>query len=180
MGFFKKLTRTLLSPFLAAPPPSPKKSAPKKKALSRPPQAAKKTKPVKKTAPKKAAKRPAKPAPGTRLLKSRPKKTKAAKPVQKAVKAKKGPIKPTPIPGRLVGEVTHFFPQVNAAAVKIQSGTLEPGNELYFKGATTDFKMKINSLQINRVPVTSAGKGAEVGILVKKRVRAGDEVYKLP
>ena len=98
------------------------------------------------------------------------------------------PRKPAPLatgqagtaPTTLIGHVTHYFPQVNAAAVKIKTGTLQVGDELCFKGATTDFKVKIDSMQINRVPVTSARKGAEVGILVKKRVRQGDQVYKRP
>ncbi len=155
MGFFKKLTRALLNPFLTeAKGPA--------------------AKPVKKvraslTSRKAVAKKSSKKKPLKKLSKrkTQPKKT--------AIKSQ-----PQVLSGTYLGKVTHFFPQVNAAAVTIESGSLEPGQELFFKGATTNFKMKINSLQINRVPVTSASKGMEVGILVKKRVREGDEVFKLP
>lgn len=189
MSFFKKLTQTLLSPFLSPAKPVDKK---------RKPAAAKK---ASKTPPKSKLK--AKPASSSKKLKSKP--IKAQKTALKARNTKKGALprgkvkgKPAPkgkkgrakggggvkkasetIPGTLIAHVTHFFPAVNAAAMKIESGVLEVGDEIYFKGATTDFKMKIQSMQINRVPVTSAGKGSEIGILSKKRVREGDAVYKL-
>lgn len=77
-----------------------------------------------------------------------------------------------------VGTVTHYFPQVRAAAIFVENGEVRPGDELHFRGHTTDFKYKVKSLQINRKPVEMGSKGDEIGILVKSRARAGDGVYK--
>ena len=48
--------------------------------------------------------------------------------------------------GEPIGEVTHFFPHVKAAVVKIKKGTLKTGDTIYIKGHTTDFEQKIKSL----------------------------------
>jgi hypothetical protein len=195
MQFLKKLTQTLLKPFLPEEKNPPKKKKPAavksaKKASANTSKTKVLKKPVKSAKP--AAKKAKKTAQTARNTKKSIKVRKSVKPLKTASKTApkrsqdkrasgRGSAKPQPavIPGTLIGHVTHFFPQVNAAALKIAAGKLEVGNEIYFKGATTDFKIKIQSMQINRVPVTTAGKGSEIGILVKKRVREGDEVYKL-
>ena len=79
--------------------------------------------------------------------------------------------------GELIGTVTHYFPQVNVAALKIERRGLMTGETLYFQGHTTKFKTVIKSMQINRKPVLSASVGDEIGILVPRRVRAGDQVF---
>jgi hypothetical protein len=108
------------------------------------------------------------------------------KPVAKkkpAVKkpAKKGAAKKKLIvamEGTLVGEVTHYFPQVNAAVVKLQI-PLAVGDTIKIKGHTTDLTQPIASLQIDRVAVPAAKVGDEIGLQVKSRVRRGDIVTKL-
>jgi len=100
------------------------------------------------------------------------------KPSVRKSKVAKAAAKPA-MEGTCVGEVTHYFPHVNAAALKIKKGELKTGDLLYFKGHTTDFKQTIESMQIDHVPVQQAGRGAEVGIQVKERARQGDKVYKL-
>jgi len=75
-------------------------------------------------------------------------------------------------------EVTHYFPHVNAAVLKIKSGDIRIGDELFFKGHTTDFKQKVISMQIDHKPVLIAKKGDDFGVEVKSRVRAGDLVFK--
>jgi len=78
-----------------------------------------------------------------------------------------------------VGEITHYFPHVNAGVIKVSAGEISIGDTLEIKGHTTDFKQKIKSMQIDHVPVEKARKGDEIGLLVKKRVRTGDAVYKV-
>ena len=56
---------------------------------------------------------------------------------------------------------------------------LSVGDTIKVKGHTTDFKETVNSIQIDRVPITSAKKGQEIGLLVNSRVRQHDKVYKL-
>lgn len=78
-----------------------------------------------------------------------------------------------------IGEVTHYFPKVNAAAVLVLKDGLKLGDGVHIKGHTTDFKEKVNSMQLDHAPIEVARKGQEIGLLVKSRVRIGDSVYKL-
>ena len=78
-----------------------------------------------------------------------------------------------------IGVVEHFFTNVNVAAVRITSGELKIGETIHFVGATTDFKQKIDSMQIDRNPVEMVKTGDDVGIKVNERVREHDIVYKI-
>jgi len=78
-----------------------------------------------------------------------------------------------------IGVVEHFFTNVNVAAVRITSGELKVGDTIHFVGATTDFKQKIDSMQIDRKPVEMVKSGDDVGIMVNERVREHDIVYKI-
>ena len=79
-----------------------------------------------------------------------------------------------------IGVVEHFFTNVGVAAIKITSGELKEGVTIHIVGATTDFKQKIDSMEIDRNPVESVKTGDDVGIKVKERVREHDVVYKVP
>ncbi len=116
------------------------------------------------------------------------------KPLKKAVKkkavAKKSAVKKKPSPQAskstqrtkakepLLGEITHYFSQVRAAVIKLKT-PVAVGDTIRIKGYTTDFKQKISSLQIDRVPIQQAKKGDEIGLLVDSRVRTKDKVYKV-
>ncbi len=78
-----------------------------------------------------------------------------------------------------VGEVIKFFAKPSVAAVKA-TGPIKVGDELHFKGATTDFVDMVASMQIDNADVTEVGSGALVGIRIKDRVRPGDHVLKKP
>ena len=78
-----------------------------------------------------------------------------------------------------IGEVTHYFPHVNAAAVKLSKSGLKVGEEIYLKGHTTDFKEEVQSIQLDHVSIVEGKKGQEIGLLVKSRVRIGDSVYRI-
>ena len=79
-----------------------------------------------------------------------------------------------------IGIVEHFFTNVGVAAIKITNGELKIGDIIHIVGTHTDIKQKIDSMQINRVPVKSVKAGDDVGIKVKDRVREHDVVYKVP
>ena len=104
---------------------------------------------------------------------------KAAKkrPISRKAKSKK--IKTAVEKMVKVGEVTHYFPHVKAAALLVLKDSIKVGDAIYIKGHTTDFKEKIASIQLDRVPIQEGKKAQEIGLLVKKRVRIGDSVYKL-
>lgn len=78
----------------------------------------------------------------------------------------------------VIGEVTHYFPKVSAAVVKLKKTPLSVGDTVKIKGHTTDFTQKVTSIQINHVVVNTANKGDEIGLKVDSRVRQGDLVYK--
>jgi len=78
----------------------------------------------------------------------------------------------------LIGSVTHYFPHVQAAVIKLK-GALIRGNTVKIKGHTTDFTQVINSMQIGRVDISTAKKGDEIGLLVNSRARQGDKVFKI-
>ncbi len=59
------------------------------------------------------------------------------------------------------------------------SKAVKVGEEVHFKGATTDFVENIGSMQYDHKDVPSAKKGQEVGIKVKDKVREGDEVLEV-
>lgn len=110
-------------------------------------------------------------------------KKKAANPSKKKVPQKVSSKKPSrmvkvALAAMPTAEVTHYFPHVSAAVLKIKTGEIRIGDELQFKGHTTDFKQKVVSMQIDHQPVMVARKGDDFGVEVKSRVRAGDKVYK--
>ena len=78
-----------------------------------------------------------------------------------------------------VGEVTHYFPKVKAAAVLVLRDGFALGDSITVKGHTTDFKQVARSMQLDHVGIDRAQKGQEIGLLVKSRVRIGDTVYKI-
>jgi len=79
-----------------------------------------------------------------------------------------------------VGIVEHFFTNVSVAAIRITNGEIKIGDTIHIVGANTDFKQKIDSMEIDRNSVESVKTGDEVGIKVKDRVREHDIVYKIP
>lgn len=119
----------------------------------------------KKAAKKKVIKRK-KAAPKKKPVIRKPKPKAKAKP-KSAVKQK----------GTVIGTVTHYFPHVRAAVIKLKSPLLI-SDTIKIKGHTTDFKQSVTSMQIDRVPIETAKKGDEIGLLVESRVRQHDLVYK--
>jgi hypothetical protein len=94
-------------------------------------------------------------------------------------KPKKVVAKKSPAPKKLkpLGKVTHYYAHIKVAIVKFNTN-VKASTELYFKGATTDFKEAAKSMQFDHKPVPLAKKGKQIGIKLKKRVREGDLVYK--
>ncbi len=97
------------------------------------------------------------------------KKKNATRPVAKKVSPPKK-VKP-------IGKVTHYYAHIKVAIVKFNT-KVKVGAELYFKGATTDFKEAAKSMQFDHEPVKVAQPKKQIGIKLKKRVREGDLVYK--
>ncbi len=78
----------------------------------------------------------------------------------------------------IIGVVTHYFPKVRAAVIKLKA-PLRTGDNIKIKGHTTDFKQNVTSMQIDHAPVNEAKKGEEIGLMVDSRVRQHDTVCKV-
>ena len=91
-------------------------------------------------------------------------------------KAKKTPSKPKTKLSKPIGAVTHFYSGIKVGIFKFTK-PIKVGTEVLIKGATTDSKEKISSMQFNHKEIKSAPKGKQVGIKLKKRVRVGDKVF---
>ena len=138
-----------------------KSKARKKKAPARKPVARKK---VAKKAPLRRAKLKAKTPAARRRA--------AARPVPA------GPVVKPP-PGERIGVVTHYFNHLSVAVVKLESGTLRVGDNIHFRGHTTDFSQRVESLQLEHAPVTEVGPQDDFGLKVRDHVREHDVVYRV-
>ena len=115
--------------------------------------------------------------PKKKILKKRIVKKKALKKVLRKKRVAKTPGIKKP-KEKSIGKVTHYFPKVMAAVIKLKA-PLTTGDLVKIKGHTTDFKQTVTSMQIDHVPIDQAKKGQEIGLLVDSRVRQHDIVYKL-
>jgi putative protease len=79
-----------------------------------------------------------------------------------------------------IGKVTHYFGKVQVAAIELTDDELSVGETIRIKGHTSDFTLKVDSMQIDRVDVQKGEKGQAVGIRVPEHARVGDEVFKVP
>jgi translation initiation factor IF-2 len=77
-----------------------------------------------------------------------------------------------------VGVVTHYYEHVGACVVTLD-GTLRVGDTIHVLGHTTDFYQRVDRLERDHEPVSTASAGAEVGVQVSQRVRPHDEVFRL-
>jgi putative protease len=77
-----------------------------------------------------------------------------------------------------VGEITHYFTRIGVAVVML-SGALKVGDRIAIKGMTTNFEMKVASMQVEGAEIEEAGAGDDIGMKVDDRARQGDLVYKL-
>jgi hypothetical protein len=129
-------------------------------------------------------KKPAKRKPARKIIKKKVVAKKAVKKASKKPVAKKKPAKKTPAQksgiikeaGKVIGKVTHYFPQVRAAVIKLKA-PLNTGETIKIKGHTTDLTQTVSSMEMDRVPIAQGKKGQEIGLLVDSRVRQHDIVY---
>ena len=77
-----------------------------------------------------------------------------------------------------VGKITHYFPKIGVAVVKIIAASIKVGDEIHIKGHTTDFKEKVASMQIENDKIQIAEPGQDIGLKTVHPVRANDLVFK--
>ena len=59
---------------------------------------------------------------------------------------------------KLIGEVTNYFKNVNAAAIKLKA-PLKVGDKIKIKSAEKEVLVNVTSMQIDRKPIKEAKKG---------------------
>jgi len=77
-----------------------------------------------------------------------------------------------------VGRVTHFYPKISVAIVELKA-SLNIGDKILIKGATTNFEQTVESMQIEHKNIERAEANQIIGLKVKERVRENDKVYKI-
>jgi putative protease len=78
-----------------------------------------------------------------------------------------------------IGRVTHYWAKIGVAGIEITAGEVRVGDTIRFKGHTTDFTQRLDSMQVEHDPVTVARAGDSVGLKVTDHVRDHDEVFKV-
>ncbi|HNV85885.1 MAG TPA: hypothetical protein PKL97_02820 [Candidatus Omnitrophota bacterium] len=171
-NWLKKIGKYLLGPFLGPSrrrtPRRGKSPKKRKKTLRRKSVRRKKSRPVSKSRKGKTKSTKASSGKGKKKISA------VSRPVSKKKEKTKAAAKEV-----YVGKITHYFPKVNACAVKVEKTEFKVGDRVHIRGTTTDIRMKVKSLQISLIPVDSGRPGEEVGLEVAQRVRENDEVYLL-
>ena len=78
-----------------------------------------------------------------------------------------------------LGKVTHYFSKIGVAAIQITQDTLRVGDTIHVKGHTSDFREKIDTMQIDGRSVPEATIGQSIGLRVKDHAREHDQVFKV-
>ena len=86
---------------------------------------------------------------------------------------------PAPLAGEeRVGTVTHYYGLLSVAAVRMESGSLRMGDMIHVVGRTSDFRQRVESMQVEHEPVSEVRAGQEFGLKVTDHARENDIVYK--
>jgi len=81
--------------------------------------------------------------------------------------------------GKLIGEVTHYFSNIEVAVIKLSAPLSIGGTIRIAGGEDTDFTQTVESMEVEHQKMEKAKKGDEVGLKVKEKVREGYKVYKI-
>ncbi|MGB8552640.1 MAG: EF-Tu/IF-2/RF-3 family GTPase [Pseudolabrys sp.] len=50
--------------------------------------------------------------------------------------------------------MTHYYSHLSVAAIQLERGTLRVGDVIHICGHTTDFRQKVESLEVDHAPTT--------------------------
>ncbi|MCU0723234.1 MAG: EF-Tu/IF-2/RF-3 family GTPase [Planctomycetes bacterium] len=83
------------------------------------------------------------------------------------------------MPEEEIGKVSKFFNKIGVAVIKLEKGTLKPGDSIHVKGNTSDVAEKVPAMQVSGADVAEAKAGDEVGVKLSQKVRPNDKVFKV-
>ncbi|MDD5740236.1 MAG: hypothetical protein PHO20_05735, partial [Candidatus Peribacteraceae bacterium] len=98
-----------------------------------------------------------------KVTKARKVKKAKAKATKKITVAKKKLV--AKIAEQVIGKVTHYYDHIGVAVIAVNE-TIRLGDTIRLKHGNHIFEQKVESLQVNHTPITSAAKGQEVGMKV--------------
>ena len=76
-----------------------------------------------------------------------------------------------------IGVIVHYWGKIGIAGITITDGELKIGDTIHVKGATSDFTVTIESMQIEKQAIEVATVGDDIGIKVPEHTREHDRVY---
>ena len=77
-----------------------------------------------------------------------------------------------------IGSIRHYYSKIGVAVIDL-TAKIAVGDTVRIKGVTTDFRQRVESMQIEHANVENAGAGQSIGLKVTEKVREGDLVYKI-
>jgi hypothetical protein len=96
------------------------------------------------------------------------------------------PVRPAPTPPaepaaseERIGVVTHYYSHLSVAAIQLERGTLRVGDLIHICGHTTDFRQRVESLEVDHAPTTEVGPKDDFGLKVVDHAREHDVVFKV-
>ncbi len=79
-----------------------------------------------------------------------------------------------------IGEVTHYYPKIGVAVVKLKKGDLKVGDTIKFTGSDgSEFNQEVASMQIEHAAIDIAKSGDEFGLKTEKEVKAKSDIFKV-
>lgn len=79
---------------------------------------------------------------------------------------------------KLIGKITHYYGKIGVAVVELED-ELAVGDEISVEGAVTNFRQKVESMEIEHKNIKKAKAGDSIGLKVIDKVRENDSVYKI-
>ena len=79
---------------------------------------------------------------------------------------------------KLVGKISHYFSKAGVAVVEV-TDTIQSGDEISIEGVVTNFRQKVDSMEIEHEKIEKAKSGESIGMKVIDKVRENDNVYRI-
>lgn len=76
-----------------------------------------------------------------------------------------------------IGKIRHYYGHAHVGVIELTDGEIDLGNIIHVKGVHTDFRQRVESLQLDHQNIEHAGKGNRVGVQLNEKVRENDKVY---
>ena len=78
-----------------------------------------------------------------------------------------------------IGHVTHYFSHLGVAVVRVDQGLVMVGDTIHIQGHTSDFRQRIDSMEVEHQKIYRAVAGEEFGLKVIDHAREHDQVYRV-